>query len=109
LKDDLEASSRSPDEIVGLDFDPFLNTQDPKKNYVVGKAAFQGDRWRVEIFVLTEGKKPANPDVVAEAARRNGRWVFLNFHYGKSVSPENENLVSVLQALKRSRDQTKGR
>jgi len=34
---------------------------------------------------------------------KNGQWIFTNFHYGKTGSPVNENLVSVLQILKRDR------
>ncbi len=58
LKEDLEASAKSPGEIVGLDFEPFLNTQDPGEKYVVGNAASQGETsFRVEIFRINAGKK----------------------------------------------------
>src|SRR5689334_6354600 len=36
LKADAEAARNSPGDIVGLDFDPFLNAQDPSKKYVAG-------------------------------------------------------------------------
>lgn len=106
LKEDIEASAKSPGEIVGLSFDPFLNTQDPKEQYVVGNAASQGETWRVEVLGVRGGRKDTNPAVIAELARREGRWVFANFHYEKSVYPENENLMGLLRALKKSREKT---
>jgi hypothetical protein len=48
-------------------------------------------------------KRSSNPDVVPELAFENGQWIFTNFHYGKTGSPVNENLVSVLQILKKDR------
>jgi hypothetical protein len=103
LKEDLDASARSRDEIVGLDFDPFLNAQDTAERYEVGKATAKGDSYWVEVYGIWSGKKSEKPDVVAEVAFREGHWSFVNFHYGKTELPENENLLSVLKALKRER------
>src|SRR5437588_560107 len=36
LKEDSEAQAKAKGEIVGLDFDPFLNSQDPGEQYVAG-------------------------------------------------------------------------
>jgi hypothetical protein len=58
----------------------------------------------VEVFGFWNGKKNAKPDVVPELVFEKGRWIFVNFHYDSSGFPENENLVSVLQALKKSRE-----
>jgi hypothetical protein len=44
---------------------------------------------------------------VPELAFENGKWVFTNFHYGDSDIPANENLLSVLQQLKKERDKAK--
>jgi len=103
LKEDMEASAKSPDEIVGLDFDPFLNAQDVAERHEIGKATAKRDSFLVEVYGIWSGKKSEKPDVVAEVAFREGHWLFVNFHYGKTELPENENLLSVLKALKRER------
>jgi len=88
---------------VGLDFDAFLNAQDIPERYLVGKITPNGDHYWVEVFGVWNGQKNSNPDVVPELAFENGQWIFTNFHYGKTASPVNENLVSVLQILKKDR------
>ena len=100
LKEDYDASAKSPDEIVGLDFDPFLNTQDPCERYDVGKVTMHGaDRASVEIFSVCEGKRSPKPDVIADVVFANGRWQFENFEYPDS----HENLRSVLKKLEQER------
>jgi hypothetical protein len=103
LKEDLAASEKLPGEIVGLDFDPFLNAQDIAERYVVGNVTPKGDHYWVEVFGVWNGEKNSNPDVVPELAIENGHWIFTNFHYGKTDIPANENLISVLEALKKDR------
>lgn len=107
IKDDFEASAKVQDEIVGLDFDPYLNSQDPYEHYVAGKVTASGKNYLVEMHGVRGGKQNAKPDVTPEVASQNGKFIFVNFHYGKSEYPENENLVSVLDALKKSRDESR--
>jgi hypothetical protein len=106
LKEDLAASKKSPGEIVGLDFDPFLNAQDIAERYLVGNVTPKGDHYWVEVFGVWNGQKNSNPDVVPELALENGHWIFTNFHYGKTDIPVNENLVSILEVLKKDRRKT---
>ena len=106
LKEDLAASKKSPEEIVGLDFDPFLNAQDIAEHYVVGNVTPKGDHYWVEVFGVWNGQKNSKPDVVPELASENGHWIFTNFHYGKTDIPVNENLVSILEVLKKDRRKT---
>ncbi len=106
LKADNDAQAKVEGEIVGLDFDPFLNSQDPSQKYVVGKITQKQASYFVDIYGVRNGKKGAKPDVVAELKRSDGKWKFVNFHYGKSEFPENENLVSVLKCLAGSRAKT---
>jgi Protein of unknown function (DUF3828) len=103
LKEDLAASKKSPAEIVGLDFDPFLNAQDIAERYLVGNVTPKGDHYWVEVFGVWNGQKSSNPDVVPELAFDNGHWIFTNFHYGKTDIPANENLISILEVLKKDR------
>lgn len=103
LKEDFDAQAKVKDEIVGIDFDPFLNAQDVASKYVVGNAIKKKECFLVDVYGVWNGKKSAKPDVVPEVALKNGKWVFVNFHYGKTSIPENENLLSVLKALRESR------
>lgn len=105
LKEDADASAKSPGEIVGLDFDPFANCQDSPSRYVAAKVSSVGKSYLVDVYSIDGGKRSAQPAVTPELVRENGKWVFVNFHYGKTNIPENENLLSVLKALAESRAQ----
>lgn len=107
LKADFDAQDKVTDEIVGLDFDPFLNAQDFAEKYVAGEVTERAGRFFVDVHSMSEGKKSAKPQVVPELIRRKGKWVFLNFHYGKTSIPENENLLSILRVLKNDRSRNK--
>lgn len=55
-----------------LDFDPFIGGSDWPDHYVIDKARIKGDRcWAYS---------GANN---AELMFKDGRWFFVNFHYGK--------------------------
>lgn len=99
LREDSEAQAKDEGEIVGLDFDPFLNSQDPGRRYSVGKVALKGDRYLVEVHRVVSGKPEAKLTATAEVTGRNGQWYFVNFIY-----PGGHNLLGVLKALKDERD-----
>ncbi len=104
LNEDLAAQKKVPGEIVGLDFDPFLNAQDIAPKYTVGKVHQKGDRYLVQVFGIWSGKKGEIPSVEPELKRADGRWVFLNFHYHTDKkNPANENLLNVLKSLREER------
>lgn len=98
LKNDSIAQAQSPGEIVSLDFDPFLASQDPCERYEVGKITQRHNSYFVEIFGICSGKRNTKPDVIAELARKDTSWVFINFYY-----PNNKDLLSVLKSLQESR------
>lgn len=102
LKEDSEASAKAKGDLVGLDFDPFLYSQDPDDRYGVGNATRDGGSYRVEVFGISSGKRRETPQVVAEVARRNGRWVFLNFYYVDSGGKSGD-LLSELRQLAKDR------
>ena len=95
LHEDAAASAKSPGEIVGLDFDPFLNSQDPVSHYFAGKVEKRGNDW---IVAVSGGKPYAKTDVLARVEKHNGSWRFSNFLY-----PGGENLLGILKALKKDR------
>jgi hypothetical protein len=104
LREDLTAQAKAKGEIVGLDFDPFLNSQDPGERYEVGTITPKDGGYRVEIHGVWSGKKHEKTDVVAVVVQKNGRWLFVNFDY-----PEGRDLLAVLKSLRESRQKpTKG-
>lgn len=104
LSDDEAASAKSPGEIVGLDFDPFVSSNGSVADkYVARLAAKKGSLFRVPVFEITNGKISAKPVLEAEVTPKNGGYVFSNFHYRQTDIPENNDLVKVLGALRKSR------
>ena len=102
LAADLAASKKNAGEIVGLDFDPFTNSQDPSPRYRVDKTTVDNGRCLAEVHGVPSDRK-GKPDATAELQFAAGAWKFVNFHYGSENGPEDENLVSILRGLKRDR------
>jgi hypothetical protein len=98
LKDDLAAEAGAKDEIVGLDFDPFLNSQDPTDHYQAGPAIHRDAKSLVEVHEITAGRRSDAVAAVAVAALEGGRWRFIDFVY-----PGHGDLLGVLAALKAGR------
>jgi Protein of unknown function (DUF3828) len=96
---DEQASAKSPAEIVGLDFDPFLNAQDDPGQLVAKKATMKGANCFVEVFRTSNDAKEGNkPDVMPELTQKDGHWVFVNFHYPPNAAGDND-LLDILKGL----------
>lgn len=95
LRADLARQARTPGEIVGIDFDPFLNAQDLTGQYVAGAVHPIHGRFRVDVWSRDVTNGPDKVVVIAEVVRRHGTWQFTNFYY-----PKNGNLKSILRAQK---------
>jgi len=91
LMNDSAAQARC-EELVGIDFDPLLNTQDPAERYEVGRISQAGPRYRVGIYAVDSGKPSERADVSAEVVNMNGHWKFVNFLY-----PDGTNLLDILK------------
>lgn len=94
----LRADSAAQDkceDLVGLDFDPFLNSQDPAQHYEVGEITHEGSIYKAEIYSVQAGQRGNKPDVSASFERSDGRWMFINFYY-----PDGGDLVTILKAPK---------
>ncbi len=102
LNEDYAAAAKSPGEVVGLDFDPLLNSQDFADKYVAAKVTKKGTRYLVEVFAVSGGKRDAKPAVVPELVLQGKQWVFTNFLYPDGT--KTENLLSILKQLKAARD-----
>jgi hypothetical protein len=105
LKEDSQAQARVKGEIDALDFDPFLDSQDPGESYLVGAIRQTGGSCSVDVYSITSGEKSPKPAVIPELLFKEGRWLFVNFHYGPSEWSKDENLVSTLKALRDGRKQ----
>jgi len=100
LKSDMAAQAQSSgDDIAGLDFDPFLDTQDPAERYEVSSVGRKDAKYLAYVYCVTSGRRSEKPCVVPELVHDNGRWRFVNFDY-----PEGGDLRTVLEALKADRE-----
>jgi hypothetical protein len=107
LLEDEQVSAKASGEIVGLDFDPFVNANGLiYTKYQAGAPLMNGAIYRVPVYGIERGKKIPKPVLEADVRKDNGRCVFTNFHFGKSEFPENENLLSVLNVLHKQRQKT---
>lgn len=104
LKADSAAQAKAKGEIVGLDFDPFLNTQDPSAKYEPGAIKWNGKTYLVEIYSVRSGNRAKEPDVTAEVMPKSGQCIFIDFHYPKREGSKEGSLIQVLKELARYRD-----
>jgi hypothetical protein len=88
-----EQESRKKQEVGNLDFDPFLNSQDPDGKYHVTKVDVANGLCRAAID---------RAHVVAELKQADDSWIFVNFHYsyysrdGKKKESPDDDLLSIL-------------
>jgi len=101
LKEDREAASKNHDEIVGLDFDPYINAQDWDGKYYIESATVKGSICRASVWGMDSGA--TREIVVPELEFNGGKWVFANFLYHGQPDQRNENLIDLLIALRNDR------
>jgi len=94
LERDIAASAKVKDEIVGLDFDPFLDSQDPDSPYRV--AGVKQGKGRTLVTVKSPGRSGVT--LVAVVKRHGESWQFVDFIYGGEGS-----LTTILKTLARQR------
>ncbi len=93
-----DTAQSKADEIVGLDFDPILNTQDPSSKFVVKRASVKSGRCNAAVVGMNQGVEDEH--VAPELILSNGRWVFVNFHYQSWVTGKLERSGDLVRALK---------
>ena len=88
-----DARAKAAGGIANLDFDPYLNSQDPEGKYDVVHVTMNGNKCMAKL---------SQRDVVAEVTRNGPAWVFSNFYYSfysedrsKKQAPDND-LVQIL-------------
>ena len=105
LQQDRDAQAKAKGEIVGLDFDPFDNSQDPSPKFQVQSVHVNGDVCRAVVRGVDAGQ--LREDVEPELKAESGRWVFVNFHYDPGSSTADVNLVEQLLILRAQRAEAK--
>jgi hypothetical protein len=80
LQAEAAAEESADGGLGGLDFDPFLASQDPCDRYRAGTVSRRGGRYLVEI----SGTCPSSggmTDAVMELESSDSSWVIVNVHY----------------------------
>jgi hypothetical protein len=102
LRADSQAQRRAKGELVGIDFDPFVASQDPADHYDTRKITVKDHKCFVEVWRNSpndNSAKSGKPDVIAEISEQTGQWQFVNFRY-----PDlNSDLITILAALRKER------
>jgi hypothetical protein len=99
LEEDKEAALHAKHEIVALDFDPFLNSQEPNPHYSVGLVEHKGQSWLVSVYGSSLRVKSSEASVIAVVEKGKGGWRFTNFLYDKG-----QDLLKTLRELDASRE-----
>lgn len=99
LNDDHNAQKKAG-EIVGIDFDPFLASQDPALKYDIRKMVIQDGKCYAEI--KSPDSKSYTYDVRPELKLINAQWRFTNFHYNTDIL-DRRDILSILKSLKDQR------
>jgi hypothetical protein len=94
LAADRAAQMANDEENVGLDFDPFSNSQDPCETYKAGRTAQRADTLMVEILGECHGQIPLIPDAVYMLLRRGREFAIADIVY-----PQGASLRGVLREL----------
>jgi hypothetical protein len=103
LRQDAAAQAQAH-EIVGLDFDPILASQDPDLHYVVANPILKGEQCTVRVYRVVDGKQGKEQEVSPELKFQDGRWFFVNFYYDNLASPNGRpNLLGILRKLRADR------
>ena len=105
LIEDNKAQAKA-DEIVGLDSDPFLASQDNGFAYQTGSVKQVGNKFLVDVHCDLIGKSrkailAAEVAVVAEVVKNDGHWIFTNFIYADEKGKTD--LLTILSNLAKDR------
>jgi hypothetical protein len=105
LTADRQAQNKEPDDIVGLDFDPFIGAQDWEGKYSVNNVNLTEGVCRASVWGTDAGKKKAMVNPVLTKLSNN--WVFTDFFYPEGNQKGDASLRGILTNLRMEREQTK--
>jgi hypothetical protein len=110
LEEDVAAASKCKDDVVGLDWDPFLETQELPGSYKVGKVEKTAQGFRVSVDVRDAKARGArNPVAQADVAFVGGHWQFVDFVQEPNDPKTRQGLVSLLKGYEKSGEYKCGR
>jgi len=81
LQQDAASRRAAHDEIGGLDFDPFLDSQDPCERYEVVKGTRVGAVVHVDVHAVCQGQRSVAPTVTLVVAHDGRRPLLANVLY----------------------------
>jgi hypothetical protein len=94
-----EETVQAKEEDPGLDFDPYLNTQDPSPKFVVDNVRVNGNRCDAIVHGYDQGEQ--REEVMPQLSKTNGHWIIANFHYkfdqGDGKPPQNYDLIHMIR------------
>jgi len=96
LRRDSVAQARAKGELVGLDYDPLLNSQDPCRRYTVSSVTRRASTFSVEVRGAGGCGRHTTPDVVMELRQSAGRLEVVNV---RDPAHGNGDLLSALDRL----------
>ncbi len=91
LRADSAAQAAAMGEVMGIDWDPFLATQDPCEAFEIQNVTEDANGGRIEVRTSCY-YVDSLPDVVAQVVRRGNGLVFTNFTYPR----EHTDLLKIL-------------
>lgn len=99
LEEDVAAAKRCRDEVVGLDWDPFLETQDPAPTYMAGKVEKTVNGFRVSVDFHNKGFGGVrNPTAQADVTLVAGHWMFVDFIEEPTDPKLRQGLIATLKS-----------
>jgi hypothetical protein len=103
LEEDVAAASKCKGDVVGLDWDPFLETQENPGTYAVGKVEKTAQGFRVSVDLKDAKARGArNPAAQADVAFVGGHWRFVDFVEEPADPKLKQGLVAILKGYERS-------
>ena len=105
LDADGAAQAKDSTEVVGLDWDPFLESQEVCDPYTVTGAVASSDTVDVSVKAMCKEIAPhTGPDVIAQVRRTATGWVFVDFRHADNKGSLRQDLAE----LRQERDSTAG-
>lgn len=101
LEEDYAAARKCPSEVVGLDWDPFLETQDTPGAYTVGKVEKTAQGFRMSVDDK-KARGARNPAAQADVAFVGGHWKFVDFVEEPADPKSRRGLVAILKGYEKS-------
>ena len=103
LEEDVAAASRCKGDVVGLDWDPFLESQDPAPGYTASKVEKTANGFRVSVDQHNKDVGGIrNPAAQADVTFVDHHWMFVDFVQEPADPKARQGLAALLKSFERS-------